>query len=134
MNVSQVALVTGVRPIAKRAGLRAVARALVVVGEALGAAADLDRAVGDVDQLQAVAGHAARGPPKLGGEHAAERHRLQHRLGVLELVADHELVQLAVATGASSARSRTAAMYSASASPRRNSRSPRTARGVSNAS
>ena len=24
----------------------------------------------------------------------AERHRLQHRLGVLELVADHELVQL----------------------------------------
>ena len=54
----------------------------------------------------------ARGPVNDGGRTPPSAHRLQHRLGVLELVPDHELVQLA-STGASSARSRTASMYSA---------------------
>ena len=87
---------TGVRPIVKRAVDARVARALVVVGEALGGRRRARTGPRATSTISSPVPDTGAGPVNDGGSDARERHRLQHRLGVLELVADHELVQLAV--------------------------------------
>ena len=69
-----------------------MAGALVVVGEAVAARAERERAAGDRDELVVRSAHAAQ--PRLAvGQQRAEGHALAHGLGVLHLVAQDELVQ-----------------------------------------
>ena len=80
-----------------------VARALVVVGEALGGGADGRRAGGDLDRLEAGQAAGAARVGRRGGREALqarELQRLQHGLAVLVLVADDELESVAVADAA----------------------------------
>ena len=77
-----------------------VARALVVVGETLRGRADRERAGGQGDPL-ALLVHRRQRPIALGqlagGQQPGDRHRLAHRLCVLELVAEHHLADRPVA-------------------------------------
>ena len=112
-----------------------MARPLVVVGEPVGPAPSANGPAETTTQP-------AR-PPRPGGRLArrqqpAEGHRLAHRLGVLELVSQHELDQRAVARPAlvehvERARPDVVEVVGAPAVSS-SGRSPRTARGVSNAS
>ena len=83
----------GRRAIRNGATSTRVRRTLVVVGEALGACAHRERAAGDRDPVVAGGGRDGTQRRLARGQHAAELHRLAHRLGVLELVADHHLVK-----------------------------------------
>ena len=99
-------MVIGVRPIRNAVDVDPMARALVVVGEPLVRGAELERAGRDLDQLEAGRRRTGRRRRRLDAPagvvvaHAREHERLQHRLLVLVLVADHELVQQAVADAA----------------------------------
>jgi hypothetical protein len=82
-----------------------VAWALVVIGESVRGRADRALAGGDLDHLEPGRGRPRRighrsASGKLVTPQAREHQRLQHRLVVLLLVADHHLVQDAVADAA----------------------------------
>src|SRR5205823_6663852 len=70
-----------------------VGRALVVVGEAAGGRPHLERPGGDLDPVVVAVG--AWQAIRRTARQPAEEQRLAHRLRVLQLVPDHELVQIA---------------------------------------
>ena len=113
------------------ADVGAVARPLVVVGEAVGGGADRARARRDLDQLEAgqrVRRRRAGVPlvrPARSRQQLASCERLEHRLGVLVLVAQDQLVD----DGRRRPRVRRAPRACARA-PRRGSRAPRRAAGT----
>ncbi len=80
-----------------------VARALVVVGEPARGGAHRERARGDLQPLLLLGRERRlrRDRRRLArGQQAGERQRLAHRLGVLQLVADHHLAHVPVAHAA----------------------------------